>query len=69
MRPRERAGGDLASLRGETPERLCIGITPWLGQTLLAPTVAAFRELMPGRGWSSTKGCWRSACRCCTAAA
>lgn len=44
----EKARGDLASLRGETPERLCIGITPWLGQTLLAPTVAAFRELMPG---------------------
>lgn len=43
----ESAGRDLASLRGEVPARLCVGVTPWFGQTLLASAVQAFRREMP----------------------
>nr|BFD41971.1 LysR substrate-binding domain-containing protein [Pseudomonas sp. FFPRI_1] len=43
----QNAQRDLASLRGETPSRLCVGVTPWLGQTLLAPAVRAFRQALP----------------------
>jgi len=44
----ESAQRDLASLRGEAPTRLCVGVTPWFGQTLLAVAVQAFRREMPG---------------------
>ncbi|MHC6226164.1 LysR family transcriptional regulator [Pseudomonas sp. X10] len=43
----EKAQRDLASLRGETPTRLCVGITPWFGQTLLGAALQAFRQEMP----------------------
>ncbi|AZC24698.1 LysR family transcriptional regulator [Pseudomonas sessilinigenes] len=43
----QKAQADLASLRGETPSRLCVGVTPWLGQTVLASTVQAFRQALP----------------------
>ncbi|MCO7513812.1 LysR substrate-binding domain-containing protein [Pseudomonas guariconensis] len=43
----EKAQRDLASLRGETPSRLCVGITPWFGQTLLGAALQAFRQAMP----------------------
>ncbi|MEF9897548.1 MAG: LysR family transcriptional regulator [Pseudomonas sp.] len=43
----EKAQRDLASLRGETPRRLCVGITPWFGQTLLGAALQAFRAEMP----------------------
>ncbi|MEN5033212.1 LysR substrate-binding domain-containing protein [Pseudomonas sp. TWI929] len=44
----EKAQRDLASLRGEAPTRLCVGITPWFGQTLLGTALQAFRQQMPG---------------------
>lgn len=43
----QRAQRELAQLRGQTPARLCVGVTPWLGQTLLAATVRAFRQALP----------------------
>lgn len=43
----ESAERDLACLRGEVPERLCVGVTPWFGQTLLAAAVQSFRREMP----------------------
>jgi len=43
----QRAQHELAQLRGATPARLCVGVTPWLGQTLLAPTLRAFRLALP----------------------
>ncbi|HBO7171441.1 TPA: LysR family transcriptional regulator [Pseudomonas aeruginosa] len=43
----EDAERDLANLRGEVSSRLCIGVTPWFGQTLLAAVVQAFRREMP----------------------
>ncbi|MFC5695182.1 LysR family transcriptional regulator [Pseudomonas sp. GCM10022186] len=43
----ESAQRDLASLRGEVAARLCVGVTPWFGQTLLAAAVQAFRREMP----------------------
>ncbi|CAK9888711.1 MULTISPECIES: LysR family transcriptional regulator [Pseudomonas] len=43
----ENAQRDMASLRGEAPSRLCVGVTPWFGQTLLAAAVQAFRRQMP----------------------
>ncbi|EOT7836113.1 LysR family transcriptional regulator [Pseudomonas aeruginosa] len=43
----ENAQRDLASLRGEVPTKLCVGVTPWFGQTLLAAAVRIFRREMP----------------------
>ncbi|MDH4554510.1 LysR family transcriptional regulator [Pseudomonas sp. BN417] len=43
----ENAQRDLANLRGEVPTSLCVGVTPWFGQTLLAAAVQAFRREMP----------------------
>jgi DNA-binding transcriptional LysR family regulator len=38
---------ELAALRGEGAQTLCIGITPWLGQTLLGRVLQEFREELP----------------------
>jgi DNA-binding transcriptional LysR family regulator len=38
---------ELATLRGEGARTLCIGITPWLGQTLLSQVLQRFREELP----------------------
>lgn len=44
----QQAEQELARHRGEgAPQRLSIGITPWVAQTLLAPVLVAFRAGMP----------------------
>lgn len=43
----ESARQELASLRGEGAASLCVGVTPWFGQTLLGEALQAFRKDMP----------------------
>ncbi|MDF3934962.1 LysR family transcriptional regulator [Pseudomonas citronellolis] len=38
---------ELAALRGEGAATLCVGVTPWFGQTLLGNALQAFRRDMP----------------------
>ncbi|MBS0448893.1 MAG: LysR family transcriptional regulator [Proteobacteria bacterium] len=37
----------LAALRGQGRARLSIGVTPWVGQSILGPALEAFRRLRP----------------------
>lgn len=44
----EQAQATVARLRDlQAPQKLSVGVTPWIAQTLLAPAVAAFRQEMP----------------------
>lgn len=47
FRQLERAQDELAVLRGQHAGRLCVGVTPWLVETLLPDVVRLFRQRMP----------------------
>jgi DNA-binding transcriptional LysR family regulator len=47
LRQLERAEDELAALRGQHAARLCVGVTPWLAETLLPDVVRLFRQRMP----------------------
>lgn len=42
--------------QGGAERRLAVGVTPWVGQTLLAPVVSAFRQALPHVGLEFVDG-------------
>lgn len=42
--------------QGGSERRLAVGVTPWVGQTLLAPVVSAFRKALPHVGLEFVDG-------------
>lgn len=42
--------------QGGAQRRLAVGVTPWVGQTLLAPVVSAFRKALPHVGLEFVDG-------------